>query len=86
VASRLEVVAAGLASAGSPVEYLACALSRRDEVAFCVREAPSEQSAETVCRRAGIRLDRITEGLYSAAAAAGPTARSSEAERDGFDS
>ena len=67
VAQRLAAAVAGIAAAGPPVSYLGAALSRPDEMAFCILEAPSEDVLAEAGRRAGLRFDRISEALYAPA-------------------
>jgi hypothetical protein len=67
MAHRLAAAAAGIAVAGPPVSYLGAALSRPDETAFCILEAPDEDVLAEVGRRAGLRFDRISEALYAPA-------------------
>lgn len=67
VARRLAAAVAGIAAEGPPVSYLGAALSRRDEMAFCVLEGPSEDVLVEAGRRAGLRFDRISEALYAPA-------------------
>jgi hypothetical protein len=64
VAHRLATAVAGIAAAGPPVSYLGAALSRPDETAFCILEAPGEDALTEVGRRAGLCFDRINEALY----------------------
>jgi hypothetical protein len=67
VAHRLATAVAGIAAAGPPVSYLGAALSRPDEMAFCVLEGPGEDALAEAGRRAGLRFDRINEALYAPA-------------------
>lgn len=67
VAHRLATAAAGIAAAGTLVSYLGAALSRPDEMAFCVLEAPGAEVLAELGRRTGLRLDRISEALYAPA-------------------
>jgi hypothetical protein len=67
VAHRLAAAVAGLAAAGTPVSYLGAALSRPDETAFCVLEAPGEEVLAEAGRRAGLCFHRISEALYAPA-------------------
>ncbi len=62
--------AVSLSSEGTPIEYLASALSRPDEMAFCLLESPSAEAASEVGSRAGLLIDRTTEALFTGPAAA----------------
>jgi hypothetical protein len=66
-AHRLAAAVAGIAAAGPPVGYLGAALSRPDETAFCIQEAPGAEVLAEAARRAGLRFDRISEALYAPA-------------------
>lgn len=61
----LTEAAAGQRSEGQPIRHLASALSRPDEMAFCLLEAPSSDAASEVATRAGLLIERITEALFT---------------------
>jgi hypothetical protein len=65
LSEALTHAASGLRSEGTPIRHLVSALSCPDEMAFCLLEAPSSDAAREVGTRAGLRIERITEALFT---------------------